>query len=147
MLIISRVRIVSMILPVVLSTVSNLLVGQFSLVEFVLILLFFRPLSLLWMKINVHVSELLPLLRVVPGKLVVVHTGSTESKSSGFSRQSKDCSSSRSTSKSTTPSSCAIVGGSGLSSAGASHSQKRRLRQRRISTPSSCTTVGGGTLA
>ena len=74
-----------MILPVVLSTVSNLLVGQFLLVEFVLILLSFRPLSLLWMKINVHVSELLPLLRVVPGKLVVVHTGSTESKSSGFS--------------------------------------------------------------
>ena len=57
MLIISRVRIVSMILPVVLSTVSNLLVGQFLLVEFVLILLFFRPLSLLWRKINVHVSE------------------------------------------------------------------------------------------
>ena len=83
MLIISRVRIVSMILPVVLSTVSNLLVGQFLLVEFVLILLSFRP--LLWMKINVHVSELLPLLRFVPGKLVVVHMGSTESKSSGFS--------------------------------------------------------------
>ena len=83
MLLISRVGIVSMILPVVLSTVSNLLVGQFLLVEFVLILLSFRP--LLWMKINVHVSELLPLLRVVPGKLVVVHTGSTESKSSGFS--------------------------------------------------------------
>ena len=86
MLIISRLRIVSMILPVALSTVSNLLVKQFLLVEFVLIsLLSFRPLSLLWMKINVHVSELLPLLRVVPGKLVVVHTGSTESKSSGFS--------------------------------------------------------------
>ena len=55
MLLISRVGIVSMILPVVLSTVSNLLVGQFVLVEFSLILLSFRP--LLWRKINVHVSE------------------------------------------------------------------------------------------
>ena len=83
MLLISRVGIVSMILPVVLSTVSNLLVGQFVLVEFALILLSFRP--LLWRKINVHIPDPLQLLRVVPGKWVVVHTGSTESKSSGFS--------------------------------------------------------------
>ena len=62
MFLISRVKLVSMILPVALSTLSNLLVRFFSLVDSLLTVVLFRPpkLRFLW-KINVHVPEL-PLL-------------------------------------------------------------------------------------
>ena len=57
MFLISRVKLVSMILPVALSTLSNLLVGYFSLVDSLLIVVLFRPPKLRLWKINVHVSE------------------------------------------------------------------------------------------
>ena len=60
MLLISRVAIVYMILPVALSTSSNLLVGFSFLVDVVLILLSFRPPEL--KKINCSLSEPLLLL-------------------------------------------------------------------------------------
>ena len=60
MLLISRVAIVYMILPVALSTMSNLLVGWFFLVDSVLILLSSRPPEL--KKINCSLSEPLLLL-------------------------------------------------------------------------------------